>query len=176
MSEQIPSQKSFWRKCSSCRKEIPYGANYYRCSVSTCQHERSGFRFCSVTCWDVHLGYTFHRSAFAEEAKAPSHEQVQAEQAVVKPKEVIQREPVRKIVEEKSQSAPLISKSSNTLPKTDTLVVVSKVKQLIKDQVGFNTSECCIEALTRKVVEESLKGIARAQAAGRKTVMGRDVI
>ncbi|MBF0103847.1 MAG: hypothetical protein HQM16_00855 [Deltaproteobacteria bacterium] len=60
--------------------------------------------------------------------------------------------------------------------KTDTLVVVSKVKQLIKDQSGFNTSTCCIDALTQKVVDECLKAMEHATAAGRKTVMGRDVL
>lgn len=59
--------------------------------------------------------------------------------------------------------------------KTDTLVVVSKVKQLVREQSDFNSSQCFIDALTRKVVEASLKGIERAKVAGRKTVMGRDL-
>lgn len=60
--------------------------------------------------------------------------------------------------------------------KTETLVVVSKVKQFIKDQSGMNTSQCCIDRLTEKVVYEALKGIEEARASGRKTVMGRDIL
>lgn len=58
--------------------------------------------------------------------------------------------------------------------KTDTLVVVSKVKGLIRDQAALNTSQCAVDALTKTVVAECLKAIKRAQDAGRKTVMGRD--
>lgn len=58
---------------------------------------------------------------------------------------------------------------------TDTLVVVSKVKQLIKEQSGFNVSQCAINALTEKVIQECLKGIDEAGQAGRKTVMGRNI-
>ncbi len=58
---------------------------------------------------------------------------------------------------------------------TETLVVTSKVKKLVRERSGFNSSQCFVDALTRKVVEESLKGIERAKAAGRKTVMGRDL-
>ena len=58
---------------------------------------------------------------------------------------------------------------------TETLVVVSKVKNLIRERSGFNSSQCLIDGLTRKVVEECLKGIERAKTAGRKTVMGRDL-
>ena len=63
---------------------------------------------------------------------------------------------------------------TKTIPKTDTLVVVSKVKDLIREQSEFNTSQCCIDALTEKVVRECLNAIEKAKAAGRKTVMGRD--
>lgn len=61
------------------------------------------------------------------------------------------------------------------VPQTDTLVVVSKVKKFIREQSGLNTSEDCINALTRKVVQECLKAIEHARTAGRKTVMGRDI-
>ena len=60
--------------------------------------------------------------------------------------------------------------------KTDTLVVVSKAKKLIKEQSGLNTSKCAVEALTQKVVEACLQGIASAKNDNRKTVMGRDIL
>lgn len=59
---------------------------------------------------------------------------------------------------------------------TETLVVVSKVKKFIKEQAGLNTSQCYVDALTTKVVAMSLEGIAKAKQAGRKTVMGRDIL
>ncbi len=63
-----------------------------------------------------------------------------------------------------------------TTNSAETLVVVSKVKKLIRAQSGLNTSQCCIDALTRRITEEVTKGIANAKTAGRKTVMGRDIL
>jgi histone H3/H4 len=60
------------------------------------------------------------------------------------------------------------------LMEIDTLVVVSKIKKLIREQAAFNTSQCAIEALTQKIVLECLKAIEHAKEDGRKTVMGRD--
>lgn len=64
----------FWKRCSSCKKEIPFLSLYYLCSVSTCRSKRKGYRFCSVPCWDAHLGYANHRESWAEESKSPSLE------------------------------------------------------------------------------------------------------
>ena len=58
--------------------------------------------------------------------------------------------------------------------KPATLVVVSKVKKLIRERSSLNTSQCAIDALTQKVVNECSKAIEHAKTAGRKTVMGRD--
>jgi len=57
-----------------------------------------------------------------------------------------------------------------------TLIVVSKVKNLIKEQSGLNTSKCAVEALTRKVVEACINGIENARNDSRKTLMGRDIL
>ncbi len=54
------------------------------------------------------------------------------------------------------------------------LVVASKVKQLIKDQAGMNTSANVMDALTKVVEREILKAVERAKNDGRKTVMDRD--
>lgn len=59
---------------------------------------------------------------------------------------------------------------------TDTLVVVSKVKKLIKAKAGLNTGQCAIDALTKRMAEEITRGIENARNAGRKTVMGRDIL
>lgn len=166
-------EPNFWKKCSTCKKEIPFSTRYYVCSVSTCRHKRKGFRFCSVPCWDAHVGMMNHRDAWAQEEVSPTRAVYLQSMA----NEEISRAPVRKIVDGPTQkSEPTYSSFHSPKDlKTDTLVVVSKVKQLIKDTSGYNTSQCCIDALTRKVVHECLQAIAQAEKAGRKTVMGRDV-
>lgn len=54
------------------------------------------------------------------------------------------------------------------------LVVASKVKKLIKDKSGMNTSSAVMEALTKVIERECQRAIERAQADKRKTVMDRD--
>lgn len=58
----------------------------------------------------------------------------------------------------------------------ETLVVVSKVKKFIRAQSGLNTSQCCIDSLTKKIVDLCNQAIANARNDGRKTVMGRDIL
>lgn len=69
--DQKPIQPTGWKKCSTCKKPIPFGATYYTCSVSTCKNKLLGIVFCSYLCWDGHLGFARHREAWAEEATAP---------------------------------------------------------------------------------------------------------
>jgi histone H3/H4 len=57
---------------------------------------------------------------------------------------------------------------------SEVLVVASKVKKLIKDKGGMNTSSAVMEALTKVVERECLRAIEKAQADKRKTVMDRD--
>lgn len=59
---------------------------------------------------------------------------------------------------------------------SEVLVVTSKVKKIIKDQGGMNTSAATIEVLSKAVEKLCLKGIESAKADGRKTVMDRDII
>lgn len=173
------NSQSFWKKCSICKKPIAYSAKYYLCSVSTCKHPRKGFTFCSVDCWDAHLGYVNHRESWAEENKAPS----QIDVAKATGAADVERPPVRKVVFSRPEESPTATASVSSAPalaadsvKTDTLVVVSKVKDLIRKESDFNTSQCCIDALTKVVVQECLKAIEHARDDGRKTVMGRDVM
>jgi len=58
--------------CSACRKDIPFQAVYWVCSVSTCNRERTRLVFCSVACWDSHLSTIRHREAWAVEERAPT--------------------------------------------------------------------------------------------------------
>lgn len=165
--------KTYWQKCSSCKKEIPFNTKYFICSVSTCQSVKLGLHFCSVSCWDAHLGFARHRDAGALDAVSPTREAFLEDTAPPSHSSTTAREPVRKIISP-ATSLNTPSRSSIKLD-TETLVVVSKVKQLIRDQSEMNTSQCAIDALTQKVVQECLKAIENAKSAGRKTVMGRDV-
>ena len=157
-----------WKKCSSCKKEIPFNTMYYLCSVSTCRHKRTGYRFCSVPCWDAHLGFANHRSSFAEEARSPTQQEYYAE---LQREETLERPAPRRIIvgDNKPAAAPSVP------ARVETLVVVSRVKSLISDLSGFSTSQCCVDALTDKIVDECRKGVEKAKLAGRKTVMGRDI-
>ncbi|MCB9027347.1 MAG: hypothetical protein H6625_13580 [Bdellovibrionaceae bacterium] len=58
----------------------------------------------------------------------------------------------------------------------DTYVVTSKVKKLIKDEGGCNTSAETVAILSDAVKKLCMKGIETAKADGRKTVMARDIV
>lgn len=58
----------------------------------------------------------------------------------------------------------------------DVLVVTSKVKKLIKDKYGFNTSAETVQILSKAVEALCEKGSEAAKADGRKTVMARDIV
>jgi len=59
--------------CCMCKKKIPYGAAFYRCSVTACNSGRMKLIFCSEGCWDAHLPTARHRNAsFVEGVAARS--------------------------------------------------------------------------------------------------------
>ncbi|MBX3041207.1 MAG: hypothetical protein KF789_10930 [Bdellovibrionaceae bacterium] len=59
---------------------------------------------------------------------------------------------------------------------SEVLVVTSKVKKIVKEKGGMNTSAATIEILSKAVEKLCLKGVENAKADGRKTVMDRDII
>lgn len=158
-------ERAYWKKCNICKKEIGFGAVYHVCSVSTCRGERLGLVFCSVDCWDGHLGDARHRDPWSEEKRAPT----QAETLPEHKTSIPNQEPQRRIV-----TPSPVSQASPKKTEVETLVVVSRVKDLIHEQSGFNTSQCAIDALTKAVMRECQNAIENAQVSGRKTVMGRD--
>lgn len=147
---------NYWRKCSTCKKEITFNSTYQKCSVSTCRKNV----YCSVTCWDVHNPIMNHKSAWAEEEKAPSKEASIAEQ---------KREPKRIIV---SNSKPSTQQNSN-YPK-DTLIVASKLKAYVKERYDMNTSAGVMDKLSDLVREIADQAVSNAKNEGRKTLMDRD--
>ncbi len=56
----------------------------------------------------------------------------------------------------------------------ETLVVISKVKKLIKEEGGMNTSGNATDALSELVRQACMKGVENARMNNRKTVMDRD--
>ena len=144
-----------WRKCSVCKKDIPLGGTYQKCSVSSCRKSV----YCSVTCWDTHVPVMNHKSAWAEEEKAP----LQAESQ--------ERIPRKIIVASKSSASS--TGQSNQVPH-DILIVASKLKAYVKARSGYNTSGNVLEALSRIVRRECDRAIDHARQEGRKTVMERD--
>jgi histone H3/H4 len=57
---------------------------------------------------------------------------------------------------------------------SDTMVVVSKVKEYVKGK-GLQTSETAVDALSNAVRELLDKAIERAKDNGRQTVKNRDI-
>ncbi len=164
------TEQIYWKTCSSCKKEIPFGGAYQKCSVSTCNSGKTALFFCSVACWDSHLGFARHRESAALEERAPTREAWLQESVPV----VSAEAPRRVIVRPKIDDDDYRTVTPVELMEVDTLVVVSKVKKLIRDQSEMNTSQCAIETLTQIIVKECLKAIEQAKVSGRKTVMGRD--
>ena len=148
-----------WRNCSVCKKPIRQGATYQKCSVSSCRKSA----YCSVDCWDSHLPVMNHKSAWAEEEKAPF--EVFSEE----------RAPRRRIVPSPSSVMAGSNNSSNhsDLP-NDVLIVVSKLKNYIKAKGDMNTSGDVADALSEIVRRHCDEAINEARRQGRKTVMARD--
>ncbi len=147
-----------WQKCVICKNGISFTSNYYKCSISSCSSKRAPTQFCSVTCWDVHSSMKNHMSAGADEFRAPSKE-----------KFLSQREPVRKKVI-KTQSV------STSKENDEILVVVSKLKNYVKEELDLNTSADVMPILSdvlRRACREASKNSKNAE---RKTLMARDFL
>jgi hypothetical protein len=172
--------QSYWRKCSSCKKEIPLNSKYYECSVSTCTGQRTGYVFCSISCWEVHLPGAKHRDAGAVEKKSPSQpapsEASGSQQGNAG--SLAPTSPQRRIIVNSPNQAIGISLNKNPAVKSamsnEVLVVVSKMKQYIRDLSEMNTSEEVNQVISDMIRTECEKAITSARAEGRKTVMARD--
>lgn len=154
---------SEWRKCAVCKKIIPLGGIYQSCSISSCKKHV----FCSVDCWDVHSGVMGHKSAWAEEERAPMQADSTDDSA-----------PRRRLVDpskssQQSSTGVVASNTNQDLPH-DILIVVSKLKSYIQAKSGMNTSADVADILSDLVRFEVGKAIEKARSEGRKTVMARD--
>lgn len=113
----------------------------------------------------MHLSVMNHKSAWAEEERAPSREQAMASSAS-------EREPRRVIVNSKP-AASMVAANNVDVPK-DILIVASKLKNYVKAKHGMNTSGNVMDALSDIVRYHVDQAIDKARAEGRKTLMDRD--
>lgn len=150
-------ENNYWRRCGSCKKEIGFNSIYQMCNVSTC----SKMAFCSVDCWNQHNPVMNHKSSWAEEARSPKAEtyvQPQGERRIVStPRE--------------STSAQV---SGTTSMDHEVLIVVSKLKQYIKEKYDMNTSASVMDVLSSQVRRLTDQAAESAKRDGRKTIMDRD--
>jgi hypothetical protein len=158
-----------FRLCSTCKKPIDFGSDYFRCSVSTCNRKRLELYFCSVPCWDAHVPEARHRDAWAEPAVAPTQAEwdARSEEDRSEPRATPEAgAPVarRRIVGEDDDT---------DLPK-DVLVVVSKLKKYIKERSGMNTSDTVTSVLSDHLRRLCVQAIRHAAESDRKTVMDKD--
>ena len=148
-----------WRKCSTCKKPINWGARYYECSVSTCTNERTGYVFCSVGCFDAHLPGARHRSAGAIEKMAPKQGQVsQGARTLIRP----------------APAPGAAASSAKTQMPQEVLIIASRLKEYIQARSDYNTSAAVMDVLSDYVRVLCDRAIDNARAEGRKTVLDRD--
>lgn len=154
----------FWRRCSSCKSAIGFERIYWVCNVSTCNRNRTGLVFCSVSCWDAHLPVMRHRESWSEERRSPSRAEWEREQAE---EAAPARAPQRRIV----AAAPAPQSAD---PAKEILVVVSKLKAYVRARGDMNTSDAVADLLSERLRTLCDEAIRRARKEGRKTLMDRD--
>ncbi|HVK61085.1 MAG TPA: hypothetical protein VM432_06025 [Bdellovibrionales bacterium] len=170
----------FWRKCSSCKKEIKYKSTHFVCSVSTCTRKRTGYVFCSVHCWERHLPGARHRDAAAVEATSPSFEEWKRElneagaSAAPIAAAADTRTPQKVIARPAATTAPAPMSSMKNPFDSEVLVVVSKLKGYIRSRSDMNTSDSVMDLLSNRLRRLCDDAIDKARSEGRKTVMDRD--
>ena len=174
-----------FRRCSICRREIEFETKFWVCSVSTCNRSRTALFFCSVACWDAHLGETRHREAWAEERMAPSREAWARELAAgledtadipagaaSAARRVVVAPPAPMGLTGGSAPASGGGRAAD-IPR-EVLVVVSKLKAYVRAKSGMNTSDGVVEVLSEHLRRVCDDAIRHAAADGRKTLMDRD--
>jgi histone H3/H4 len=185
-----------WKNCNLCKAPVAFGAEYFVCSVSTCNRKRTGLLFCSLSCFEAHLPTARHRDAWAEREHAPSRAEWQAalaaaetdagaEPAAARPQERSggAEQPVRRVVEARptvtpgatpgvpAGASPAPAESAEAL---DVLVVVSKLKKYVRDWSGMNTSDGAVSILSDHLRELCRDATRQAGLEGRRTVLDRD--
>lgn len=167
-------EAAFWKRCSSCKKAMSFATTYYVCSVSTCTRKRTGFAFCSVECWEIHLPMMRHREAWAVEEQAPTAEAWAKEVAG-------EAAPASSEVSPSSRGAPpkrrvVGTKAYDTPPgaPVEVLVIASRLKHYLKEVHGLSTSDAVMDLLSEHLRRLANRAALAAKDADRKTVLDRD--
>jgi hypothetical protein len=151
------NEANVWKKCTICKKNILFGARYYACSVSTCNGDRTGYVFCSVSCFDAHLPGARHRDAGAIEKLAPKSAEA----------------PSRILVKPAASGSGTSPSVKSTAPQ-EILIIASRLKEYIQARSEFNTSASVMDVLSDHIRVVCDRAIDNARADGRKTVLDRD--
>ena len=152
-------ENNYWRKCSSCKKEIGLGKAYQMCEVTSCKKHV----FCSVSCWNLHNEVMNHKSAGAIEMRAPFVKEIESDEAV---------STGRRIIVNPNNVQQKIGKS--TTMDHEILIVASKLKQYVKEKHDLNTSGNVMDILSNIVRKATDDAVSKAISSGRKTLMDRD--
>ena len=170
------TEASFWRRCSSCKNPIGFGAQHWVCNVSTCNRPRTGLVFCTVSCWDSHLAVVRHRESWALERRAPSAAEWEREQQAASAPPAVANASAGASPSERSPRRVLPAPEPRKPDpiEDDVLVVMSKVKNYVRARSGFNTSDRVSAPLSEALRVLCDKAIHKARAEGRKTVLDRD--
>lgn len=164
--EETVSAENQWRRCSACKKPIPFGSVHWVCNVSTCNRARTALAFCSVSCWEVHLPVAKHRQAWAVEMTAPGRTQGAVVASIGAAMEGREK---RRILPATSAAA-----SKPAVP-NEVLIVASRLKEYVRLRSGFNTSERVLEPLSEIVRRVCDRAMENAEREGRKTLLERDI-
>ncbi len=166
-----------WTKCNACKKPIGFKSIYWTCSVSTCNTKRNTLKFCSVSCWDSHVPVYNHRNAWALEQTSPSREEFlksEARDAIFAGNTSNPASAAKASSAPSASNTPSAARAAKSNLPHDILIVVSKLKDYIKQSADMNTSGDVADALSDKVRILCERAIVEARQEGRKTVMGRD--
>jgi hypothetical protein len=166
-----------WKRCSTCKTPIGFGATWYACSVSTCNRKRIGLFFCSVPCWESHVPEMRHRDAWAEQNQAPTRsewERQQAEEAAAEARAEARAQAEAAAPPARLAAAATPATRATELPR-EVLVVVSKLKAYIRARSGMNTSDNVVDALSDHLRRICDRAIQNAERDGRRTVLDRDL-
>jgi hypothetical protein len=174
-----------WRHCNMCKAGIGFEAEYFTCSVSTCNRKRTGLFFCSLACFEAHLPTARHRDAWAERQRSPS---VAAARPSARRKSGGRRgcrsgrpEPAlpprhraARLAALPPDRATLGRRTSRGEPGADVLIVVSKLKKYVRDRSGMNTSDGVVPILSDHLRELCREAIRHGRAGRSPHVLDRD--
>lgn len=137
--------------------------------MSTCNSPRTGYAFCTVSCFETHLPGARHREAGAIEKRAPQTGAGESAGAISATAAAAAPTGQRKLI----RPAGVTSSASQALPR-ETLIIASRLKEYIDARAGYNTSGAVVDMLSDYVRILCDRAIDHAREDGRKTVMDRD--